>query len=228
MSRGEPAAVPVVLSWSGGKDSALAAHALRADPRYRLVGLLTTITEGEDVISMHGVPRRLLELQAEALDLPLHVVPIPPDCPNTVWEARMGAAFAHLHASGVNHIAFGDLFLADLRAYRDSQLVRAGLTGLYPLWGRDTAALARDFVDLGFRAVLCCVDTDALPAAFAGRALDHALLADLPAGVDPCGENGEYHSFVHEGPIFRVPVTCTIGAQRLRTPRFSVCDLLPA
>lgn len=228
MSGDAPEPSPVVLSWSGGKDSALAAHVLRADPRYRLVGLLTTITEGEDVISMHGVPRRLLERQAEALELPLHGVPIPPDCPNSVWEARLGAAFDRLRAGGVNHIAFGDLFLADLRAYRDTQLARAGLTGLYPLWGRDTAALAREFVDLGFRAVLCCVDTGALPAAFAGRALDRALLADLPTHVDPCGENGEYHSFVHDGPIFHAPVRCKVGAQRLRTPRFSVCDLAPA
>lgn len=228
MSKDVASPLPIVLSWSGGKDSARAAHALRADSRYRLAGLLTTVTEGEDTISMHGVPRRLLELQAEALDLPLQVVMIPPDCPNSVWEARMGAALALLRAGGVRHIAFGDLFLADLRAYRDAQLARAGLTGVYPLWGRDTAELAREFVDLSFRAVLCCVDTDALPAEFAGRALDHALLAQLPAGVDACGENGEYHSFVHDGPIFRAPIGCTIGAPRLRTQRFSVCDLAPA
>lgn len=214
-----------IVSWSGGKDGMLALLEARGD--YDIVGLLTTVTEEYDRVSMHGVRTRLLEQQAEALDLPLEKVLIPPTCVNADYEARMGAALARYRAAGVSAVLCGDLFLEDIRRYREEKLFAGGLTGVFPLWGRDTGELARRLLALGFRAVLCCVDTRALTADFAGRLFDEALLADLPPGVDPCGENGEFHTFVFDGPGFRRPVRCTPGERVLRDGRFAYCDLLP-
>ena len=178
---------PILLSWSGGKDSALTLYALRQTPGVEVSGLLTTVTEDYDRISMHGVRRALLEQQAEATGLPLHVVSIPPDCTNEIYEERMAAALAPHRNRGVHRVAFGDLFLEDIRAYRETKLAGAGMAALFPVWGRDTKELAKGFIVQGFQAVLVCVDTDALDPVFAGRAFDADLLRDLPAHVDPCG-----------------------------------------
>jgi len=202
---------PILLSWSGGKDSALALHALRSSPDFEPAGLLTTITEDYDRISIHGVRRELLERQAASIGLPLHDVLIPKDCPNEIYEDRLSAALREIQSQGIHHVAFGDLFLEDIRAYREKQMAALGLEPVFPVWGRDTTELARDFFHLGFQAVLVCVDTDVLDPVFAGRSFDEDLLRDLPADVDPCGENGEFHTFVHAGPIFRRPVEFKLG-----------------
>jgi uncharacterized protein (TIGR00290 family) len=220
-----PAPEPILLSWSGGKDSSLALHALRKMPGVEVSGLLTTVTEDYDRISMHGVRRVLLEKQAEAAGLPLHIVTIPRECTNEIYEERMAAALAGQRERGVRRVAFGDLFLEDIRQYRESKLATAGMEALFPLWGLDTAALARDFIAQGFQALLVCVDTQALDASFAGRAFDDVLLRDLPAAVDPCGENGEFHTFVHAGPIFSAPIAVRTGVQETRLERFRYCDL---
>lgn len=217
---------PVLLSWSGGKDSALALHALQQTPGVEVAGLLTTVTEDYDRISMHGVRRTLLEQQAAEAGLPLHVVLIPKECTNEQYEERMTAVLRGIRDAGVRRVAFGDLFLEDLRAYRESRLASFGMEAMFPLWGRDTAALAREFLRLGFAAVLVCVDTESLAAAFAGRSFDEDLLRDLPPGVDPCGENGEFHTFVHAGPVFRAPVPFRLGEVEDRG-RFQYCDLSP-
>jgi uncharacterized protein (TIGR00290 family) len=214
-----------IVSWSGGKDGMLALHEARDD--YDIVGLLTTVTEEYDRISMHGVRTRLLEHQAEALGYPLEKVLIPPVCVNADYESRMGTALARYRAVGVSSVICGDLFLEDIRRYREEKLFAGGLTGVFPLWGRDTGELARRLLALGFQAVLCCVDTRALAADFAGRLFDEALLADLPPGVDPCGENGEFHTFVFDGPCFRRPIRFALGERTLRDGRFAFCDLLP-
>jgi uncharacterized protein (TIGR00290 family) len=202
---------PILLSWSGGKDSALALHALRSSPDFEPTGLLTTLNEDYDRISVHGVRRELLERQAESIGLPLRKVLIPKDCPNEIYEDRLAAALQEAKALGLHHVAFGDLFLEDIRAYREKQMAALGLTPVFPVWGLDTALLARDFIARGFQALLVCVDTEALDASFVGRSFDEDLLRDLPPGVDPCGENGEFHTFVHAGPIFREPVGIRLG-----------------
>jgi uncharacterized protein (TIGR00290 family) len=199
------------LSWSGGKDSALALWMLRREQR-EPEALTTTVTESYERVSMHGVRRELLARQAEALGLPLIEIVIPPACVNDVYEARMAEAFAVAPLSAVEAVAFGDLFLEDVRAYREERLAAGGKRGLFPLWGRNTTALAREFLDAGFEAALVCVDPRALDGAFAGRRYDEQLLAELPPGVDPCGENGEFHTFVHAGPIFAQPVDYETGA----------------
>ena len=202
---------PILLSWSGGKDSALALHALCSSPDFEPAGLLTTINEDHDRISIHGVRRELLERQAESIGLPLHTVLIPTDCPNRVYEDRLASVLGEIRSQGIRHVAFGDLFLEDVRAYRETQMAALGLEPVFPVWGLDTAGLARDFLRLGFQAVLVCVDSEALDPAFVGRSFDEDLLRDLPARVDPCGENGEFHTFVHAGPIFREPVAIRVG-----------------
>jgi len=218
-----------VLSWSGGKDSTLALAALRADPRYEVVALLTSITAVYDRVSIHGVRRALVEAQAAAVGLPLRTIALEPGCSNETYETAFLEAATRLHAEhpAVGHIAFGDLFLADVRAYRERLVRAAGHEALFPLWGRETEALAADFVAAGFRAHLVCVDTQQLPAHFAGRAFDAGLLAELPAGVDACGERGEFHTFVSAGPLFAAPIGMQIGEVVLRDERFAFCDLLP-
>ena len=218
---------PVVLSWSGGKDSTMAAYHLLASQKYDIVALLTTVTEDYDRISMHGVRRELLERQADSLAIPLHTVMIPKECSNEIYEDRMKQAFSHFKAQGITQIAFGDLFLQDVKQYRDERLAQAGMTGVYPIWMRDTDELVRTFIGLGFKAILACVDTQAIAASFAGREIDHSLLRDLPQTADPCGEYGEYHSFVYDGPIFKYPIACKAGERILRSSRFNYCDIVP-
>jgi uncharacterized protein (TIGR00290 family) len=217
----------VVLSWSGGKDSAMAAYHLLASRKYDIAALWTTVTEGVDRISMHGVRRELLERQADSLGIPVHLMLIPKDCNNEIYEARVRETLGHFKAQGITKIAFGDLFLEDVKQYRDNLLTEAEMEGLYPIWKRDTKELARTFIGLGFKAILACVDTHAIDASFAGREIDDDLLRDLPDGADPCGEYGEYHSFVYAGPIFRQAISCKAGQVVMRTPRFNYCDIVP-
>ena len=201
----------LLLSWSSGKDSAWTLHRLRLQDAFDIVGLVTTVNEAFDRVAMHGVRAELLEAQAAAAGVPLWRVDLPWPCPNAEYEARMRALIERARAAGITHMAFGDLFLEDVRAYRERQLTGTGIAPLFPLWGLDTAQLARDMLAGGLRAMLTCVDPKQLPARFAGRAFDEQLLAELPHGVDPCGERGEFHSFCHAGPIFRQPVPVTVG-----------------
>ena len=216
----------VVLSWSGGKDSALALWTMRAEGT-EPAALLTTVNEDHDRISIHGVRRELLHAQAAALGLPLVEVGIPTGSPNELYEERLAAALTAPPLDAVEEVAFADLFLADIRAYRESQMAALGKRPVFPLWGRDTAALARTFIDAGFGATLAVVDTEQLDAAFAGRRFDAALLDDLPDGVDPCGENGEFHTFVDSGPIFAEPIPVALG-ERHDDGRFVYQDLIAA
>jgi uncharacterized protein (TIGR00290 family) len=220
-------AKPVLFCWSGGKDSCMALHQLRRDPLREVVALLTTVTEGYDRISMHGVRRILLERQAAALGLPLEIVTIPPQCVNTEYESRMEAMLLTWKNRGVTDVAFGDIFLQDLREYREKNLARVGMNALFPVWLRPTRELVREFIALGFRAVTVCVDPKILDASFVGRKIDEEFVAALPAEADPCGENGEFHSFVYDGPGFSAPVQFTLGEKVLRDG-FYFCDLLPA
>lgn len=220
-------ATRLVMSWSGGKDSAVALWRLQQDPAWSVEGLLTTVSEAYGRISMHGVRESLLQAQARALGLRLHAVRLPAPCSNADYEARMGATVGALLAGGVEAFGFGDLFLADIRAYRERQFAEAGGRPVFPIWGADTGALARDMVAAGFRATLCCVDPRQLDPGFAGRGYDAALLADLPPGVDPCGERGEFHTFVHGGPNFRQPVPVRTG-ETVQRDGFVYTDLLPA
>lgn len=220
----------VLLAWSGGKDSALALASLRADPRYRVVALLTTVTREYDRISIHGVRRAVLEAQTAALGLPLIEASIPAAASNADYESAFALALrtAQERWPGLRHIAFGDLFLTEVRAYREALLGSLGWTGVFPLWGEDTAALARHFVGDGYRAILTCVDTTQLGAEFAGREFDAALLAELPRSVDPCGERGEFHTCVYAGPPFARPLPLVAGERLRRDGRFEYCDLLLA
>jgi uncharacterized protein (TIGR00290 family) len=222
--------IDVVLAWSGGKDSTMALAALRADPRYRLVALLTTVTREYDRISIHGVRRTVLEAQVAALGLPLLEASIPAGASNTAYEAAFALALRRAQARwpGVRHIAFGDLFLTDVRAYREALLGSLGWTGVFPLWGEDTAALARGFIGAGYRAILTCVDTAQLGPEFAGREFDASLLAALPAAVDPCGERGEFHTCVYAGPPFGRALPLVTGERLRRDERFEYCDVLLA
>ena len=218
---------PVFFSWSAGKDSAFGLWTLLRDPANEVRALLTTITEGYDRVSMSGVREALLDRQAQVLGLPVIKVRIPPACVNEVYEERMASALAGRELSGIDHAAFADLFLEDVRAYREERLARAGKHGVFPLWGRDTAALAREMVDAGFRAIVVCLDPRALDPAFVGRDFDTAFLADLPQAVDPCGERGEFHTFVWNAPMFRDPINCRTG-QVVDRDGFIFCDVRPA
>ena len=217
---------PVLMCWSGGKDSALALHCLLEEGR-RVSALLTTVTEDYDRISMHGVRSCLLQAQAESLGIPLERVLIPGDCPHEVYAERMVEALRRQIQTGVRQAAFGDVFLEDVRQYRVDNLSVVGMTAVFPLWAQDTGDLARRFIELGFRAIITCVDSQKLDGAFAGRQYDRQFLADLPDGADPCGENGEFHSFVYAGPIFRKPVACAVGEVVVREERFWFCDVAP-
>jgi len=201
-------------------------RALKNDPKYQVVSLLTTVTEGYDRISMHGVRRCLLEQQAKALGLPLHQVVIPQQCSNADYEAAMRAALTHFQSQGVTGCAFGDLFLEDVRDYRERNLARIGMAAVFPLWGRQPTVLVEEFIALGFKARVVCLDPKAFNISFAGRIVDEDFLRDLPPGVDPCGENGEFHTFVVNGPIFNHPVACAVGEVVVRDG-FCFCDLLP-
>jgi uncharacterized protein (TIGR00290 family) len=218
--------VGIVLSWSGGKDSALSLWTLRRELAIEPLALLTTVTDAFGRISMHGVRRELLHAQARAAAIPVLEVEIPPACSNDVYEQRMAQALATGEVATSEEVAFGDLFLEDIRSYREQRLAELGKRALFPLWGRDTRALARAFIDAGFEAVLVCVDPRQLDPSFAGRPYDERLLRELPAAVDPCGENGEFHTFVHAGPIFTEPIPVEVGEVQLRDG-FAFCDVLP-
>ncbi len=214
------------MCWSGGKDSAMALQAALADPALRVEALLTTVTDAYERISMHGVRRALLHRQAAAIGLPVEEVRIPTQASNAHYEEAMGQLLNRYRAQGVRRVIFGDLFLQDIRRYRERQLARLGMEGLFPLWLRNTKQLADGFIAAGFRAILVCVDPRQLPSAFCGRDFDATLLRDLPPGVDPCGEHGEFHTFVYEGPMFRQPVRVTRG-EIVERDGFWFCDLLP-
>jgi uncharacterized protein (TIGR00290 family) len=215
----------LALAWSGGKDSALALRALRAAGREPAM-LLTTVTEGYDRVTMHGVRRELLRRQAAAAGLELVEIGIPPGCTDALYDERMAQAFASLPLAGVVEVAFGDLFLEDVRAYREERLARAGRRALFPLWGRGTCRLAEEFVGAGFRALVVSVDPRQIDLALAGRLYDDAFLAELPAGVDPCGERGEFHTFVFAGPVLSRPIPVRPG-KAIERDGFVYCDLLP-
>ena len=217
----------IILSWSGGKDSALALEALRAAPDVEVVALLTTVTREYDRISIHGVRRELLHAQARAVGLPLIETWLEPRSSNEAYERALGESLAVVRAEypDVDTIAFGDLFLEDVRRYREVTLGAAGFACAFPLWGMPTGALAREFIARGYAARLVCVDTQSLDAGFAGREFDARLLDELPPGVDPCGERGEFHTFVSAGPGFRVAVPYSLGETVLREERFSYTDL---
>jgi uncharacterized protein (TIGR00290 family) len=216
------------MSWSGGKDSALALAELQSSEEFEPVALLTSVTSGYDRISVHGVRRRLLEAQARSIGLPLVEIQLEPNASNDSYEAAFTLALEVIRQRWpkVKHIAFGDLFLEDVRAYRERLLAGSGFDPVFPIWGRDTTDLAHEFIDRGFSARLVCVDTTQLDANFAGRPFDSTLLADLPPTVDPCGERGEFHTFVASGPIFGSAVECDTGERVLRENRFMYCDLL--
>ena len=220
-----PALEPILFCWSGGKDSAMALHALLQRKDVRIAALLTTVTEGYERISMHGVRRELLERQAQSIGLPLHEVRIPPQCVNPVYEARMEEALRVHLDSGVRTVAFGDIFLEDLRAYREKNLARIGMTAIFPNWKRDTRELVSSFHANRFRAVAVCVDPKVLDPSFAGRELDESFFRDLPPHADPCGENGEFHTFIFDGPIFRSPIPVCTG-EIVNRDGFVFCDLL--
>jgi uncharacterized protein (TIGR00290 family) len=207
---------PVVLSFSGGKDSVLALARLRAGGEWDVRALLAAFVEGEDRLVMHDVPERLVALQASSVGVPLVSMRVPRAPSNAAYEARLAAALEPLRAQGVKHVAFGDLFLADIRAYRDALTARLGIEPVYPLWGADTRALAQAFVRDGYRGITVCVDATKLDATWASREMDAAFFAALPTGIDPCGERGEFHSFVHDGPGFAYPVRFERCAAGLR------------
>ena len=216
----------VLMSWSGGKDSCIALYEIQRTQDYRVAALLTTLTRDYDRISMHGVRRELLEKQATSLGLPLHQVFISKDATNEEYEMRMGEAFSLHREQGIGSIVFGDLFLEDVRIYREQFLARHNMRGVFPVWQRDTSSFIKDFIRLGFKAVVTCVNSQVLDQSFAGRLIDEAFLSSLPGHVDPCGERGEFHSFVFDGPIFAEAVEFEIGEAVLREG-FWFCDLLP-
>lgn len=216
-----------LIAWSSGKDSAWALHEIRRSGDYEIVGALTTVTETFSRVSMHGVREELLAAQLDAAGLAPLRVPIPYPCPNEIYEARMASALTDARANGVTHVIFGDLFLEDVRRYREARLAGTGIAPVFPLWLRPTDALAREMIDGGVETYLACVDLKQLPMAFAGRRLDHALLAELPAGADPCGEKGEFHSFVAAGPMLKRKISVRVG-DVIEREGFAFADLLAA
>ena len=215
-----------ILSWSGGKDSALALHEIRKNNGYEIVSLLTTFTKDYDRVSLHGTRRILLERQAESIGLPLHKIFIPKKASSEEYEQKMKKSLVKFQESGVSEVIFGDIFLEDLRKFREEKLSQVGMRAAFPIWKKDTRKLAHQFVELGFKAIVTCVDTKILAKKFAGRTIDEQLLAELPPTVDLCGENGEFHSFVSEGPIFRETIPYKLGKAVLRENRFFYFDLI--
>ena len=217
---------PIALCFSGGKDSAMALHEIQRRGEYRVTELLTTVTNAYDRVSMHGVRRALLRRQAESMGLPLAEVVVPPEASNAIYEREMGKAFSRIRDTGIRRVAFGDIFLEDLRNYRERQLEAKRLSCLFPIWKQPTRSLAQSFIDEGFRAVTVCVDSKVLSESFAGRCFDAAFLGDLPGEVDPCGKNGEFHAFVFDGLIFSRPIEFTHG-EIVKRDGFFFYDLLP-
>lgn len=217
----------VIISWSGGKDSALALYELQKTKSYEIVSLLTIINQDYDRISMHGVRTILLEMQTESLGLPLEKVFITKDATNEQYERKMSEIIAKYLAADVSSVVFGDIFLEEIRKYRQDNLSKIGMNGIFPIWKRNTAVLAHEFIDSGFKAVITCIDSNFLDKKFIGRTFDEQFLSELASTVDPCGENGEFHSFVYDGPIFRNSILHTTGEIVLRENRFYYCDVLP-
>jgi len=217
----------VILSWSGGKDSALALYEIQQAGDYEILALLTTITEEYDRSSMHGIRRPLIEQQAESIGISLEKVLLSPVSSNEEYDAKMREMLERHQKKGVSTVVFGDIYLTDVRKYREERLASIGMKAVFPLWGRDTAEMARTFIRQGFSAVITCVDTEQLDRSYAGRAFDDEMLASLPVGVDPCGENGEFHSFVYDGPIFKRAIPHRTGEVVLRDDRFMFADLIP-
>ncbi len=215
----------VAMCFSGGKDSALALSEIRRERKYMVNTLITTVNEHFDRVSMHGVRREILRRQADSIGIAIIEIPVPKICTNEVYEREMGRGFSQLREKGIQRVVFGDIFLEDLRIYREKQLAAWNLEGLFPLWKRDTAKLAQSFVNEGFKAIVVCVNTEALNASFVGRAFDEGFLSDLPPEVDPCGENGEFHTFVFDGPIFKRPIQISRG-RTVRRDGFAFCDLI--
>ena len=215
-----------LIAWSSGKDSAWALHEARRSGELEIVGALTTVTHEFCRVSMHGTREELLAAQLEAARLPAVNVRIPFPCPNEIYEREMAAALNEAKRAGVSHVVFGDLFLEDIRAYRESRLAEIGITPVFPLWHRPTGALAREMIDGGLEGYLVCVDRKKLPASFAGRKFDRALLDSLPADIDPCGENGEFHSFVTAGPMLSHPIKVAVG-DTVERDGFAFADLMP-
>jgi len=214
----------VLMAWSSGKDSAWALHELRRDPNLQVEGLLTTLSRSERAVPIHGVAEALVDAQAGALQLPLAKVWLPSPCTNVDYERELGAALLDARKQGITHLAFGDLFLEDVRRYRETSLRDAGLSLLFPLWGRETGALATEMVAGGLRCLVTAVDTTQLDGRWAGSEFDRPFLGELPSGVDPCGERGEFHTFVYDGPMFARPVPIIRGLQRT-DGRFETVDL---
>jgi uncharacterized protein (TIGR00290 family) len=215
----------VLFCWSGGKDSAIALYEIQRSKRYQIVALLVTITKDYDRISMHGVPRVLVEQQARSLGLPIEEVFISKSSSNEEYESKMREILTKFKQAGVSSAVFGDIFLEEVRKYREDNLSKLGMEGIFPIWGRDTAELVRSFITLGFQAVVTCVDAKVLDKRFVGRKLDENFLAELPPNVDPGGENGEFHSFVFDGPILKKRIAYTLGESVLRDS-FYFCDIL--
>jgi uncharacterized protein (TIGR00290 family) len=216
----------VLFCWSGGKDSAIALYEVRRSKRYQIAALLVTINKDYDRISMHGVPRALVEQQAGSLGLPIEEVFISKSSSNEEYESKMREVLTKFKQGGISSVIFGDIFLEEVRKYREDNLSKLGMEGVFPIWGKDTAEIVRSFITLGFQAVVTCVDARVLDKRFVGRRLDENFLAELPPNVDPAGENGEFHSFVFDGPIFKQRINYTMGESVLRDS-FYFCDLLP-
>jgi uncharacterized protein (TIGR00290 family) len=220
-----PSRPKALISWSSGKDSAFALHQIRQASELEVVGAVTTVTETFGRVSIHGVRQEILLAQLQAAGLPPHIVPIPYPCPNDIYEARMGETMARAVKGGITHMIFGDLYLADIRAYREQKLAGTGMTPVFPLWDKPTPALAQTMIASGLDAYLATVDLKKLPAEFAGSKFDAELLADLPQGIDPCGENGEFHTCVVAGPMFSRPLLVKPGA-RVERDGYAYCDLV--
>lgn len=216
----------VLFSWSGGKDSALALYEIQKSQRYEIASLLTTVNEDYDRVSMHGVRRTLVEQQAHSLGLPIEKVLVPKSCSDEEYESKMSEVLTKFKRDGISQVVFGDVFLEWVKQYRENNLAKLGMKGVFPIWGRDTTKLTESFITLGFKAVITCVDTKVMAERFLGRTLDGQFLAELPPNVDPGGENGEFHSFVFAGPIFKERIAYTLG-KSVQRDSFYFCDLLP-
>lgn len=215
-----------LFSWSGGKDSALALYEVKNNLNYEIVALLTTVTEDYDRVSMHGIRSALLERQAESLGLPLESVFISKSASNEEYESKISEILHMYKNRGVTSVVFGDIFLEDVKKYREENLAKIGMKAIFPLWKRDTLEMASMFIKLGYKAIITCIDSNVLGKDFAGRIFDERFLSELPSDIDPCGENGEFHSFVYDGPIFRERIPHKIGDICLRDNRFYYCDIV--
>ena len=217
----------VIFSWSGGKDSSLALFEIQKSLDYEVAALITTVTSDYDRVSMHGLRTVLLDEQGSSLNIPLKKVFISKNASNDEYESKFNEELLKFRRTGINKVVFGDLYLEDIKKYREALLEKIDMQCIFPIWKRDTKKLALEFIESGFKAITVCVDSNALGEEFAGREFDSDFLKDLPCGVDPCGENGEFHTFVHDGPIFKKPIDHRLGEIVLRDERFYYCDIVP-